>query len=125
MRCYMACPRPSGSAPKHKSSGDRSIWGGTPLTMGPTMKPEIRAAGPPRKRSLTLSRHRTSVSLEDAFWTEFQAIAARQGTSVNGLAARIDRQRGLDIGLASAIRLYVLEDLQAQLASVREPVRDS
>ena len=65
------------------------------------------------------------MSLEDAFWTEFQAIAARQGTSVNGLAARIDRQRGLDIGLASAIRLYVLDDLQAQLASMREPERDS
>ena len=68
--------------------------------------------GPPRKRSLTLARHRTSVSLEDPFWEAFQAIAERDGLSLNALAARIDRQRGLEVGLATAIRLYVLHDLQ-------------
>lgn len=69
--------------------------------------------GPPRKRSLTLARHRTSVSLEDPFWEAFQAIAERDGLSLNALAARIDRQRGLEVGLATAIRLYVLHDLQS------------
>lgn len=62
----------------------------------------------PLKRSLTLHGHRTSVSLEDLFWQEFKKIAEADGETVNGLAARIDAARG-DIGLASAIRLFVLE----------------
>ena len=62
----------------------------------------------PVKRSLTLHGHRTSVSLEDLFWKEFKRIADADGETINGLAARIDDARG-DIGLASAIRLYVLE----------------
>ena len=72
--------------------------------------------GPPRKRSLTLARHRTSVSIEDAFWDGFQEIAQREGLSLNALAARIDRQRGLEVGLATAIRLFVLHDLQTRQA---------
>jgi len=62
----------------------------------------------PVKRSLTLQGHRTSVSLEDLFWNEFKRIAAADGDTINGLAARIDATRG-DTGLASAIRLFVLE----------------
>jgi predicted DNA-binding ribbon-helix-helix protein len=64
----------------------------------------------PKKRSLTLKGHRTSVSLEDAFWKAFRRIAAEQGKPINVLAAEIDAKRGLepDVGLASAIRLYVL-----------------
>lgn len=67
----------------------------------------------PVKRSLTLAGHRTSVSLEDAFWQEFRAIAAREGTTLNDLAARIDAARG-DIGLASAIRVFILQDALAR-----------
>ncbi|SFS11725.1 ribbon-helix-helix domain-containing protein [Yoonia litorea] len=62
----------------------------------------------PVKRSLTLKGHRTSVSLEDIFWKEFKRIADAQGDTINGLAAEIDAARG-DIGLASAIRIFVLE----------------
>ena len=62
----------------------------------------------PVKRSLTLRGHRTSVSLEDIFWKEFKRIADADGDTINGLAARIDESRG-DIGLASAIRVFVLE----------------
>ncbi|WJY20991.1 ribbon-helix-helix domain-containing protein [Fontisubflavum oceani] len=62
----------------------------------------------PRKRSLTLRGHRTSVSLEDAFWQEFQRIATERDMSVNELAAEVDEARGLESGLASAIRVYVL-----------------
>ncbi|MEM9320796.1 MAG: ribbon-helix-helix domain-containing protein [Pseudomonadota bacterium] len=62
----------------------------------------------PRKRSLTLRGHRTSVSLEDAFWDALVAIAAERGQSVNALVAEIDEARGLSCGLASAIRVYVL-----------------
>lgn len=67
----------------------------------------------PRKHSLTLRGHRTSVSLEDEFWAAFRAIADADGRAVNDLAAEIDAARGLDSGLATAIRLYVLRRLQA------------
>lgn len=63
----------------------------------------------PVKHSVTLRGHRTSVSLEAEFWHEFRAIATREGVALNALAARIDAARG-DTGLASAIRLFVLQD---------------
>lgn len=62
----------------------------------------------PVKRSLTLGRHRTSVSLEDEFWQAFRDIAAERGQAINELAAEIDRNRALDCGLATEIRLFVL-----------------
>lgn len=71
----------------------------------------------PKKHSLTLRGHRTSVSLEDPFWNAFRAIAARTHRPINELAAEIDEERGVDSGLASAIRLFVLQDLQAQLTA--------
>ena len=67
-------------------------------------------SGRPVKRSLTLRGHRTSVSLEDIFWDQFRKMAAESGKSINGLASEIDEGRG-DIGLASALRVYVLEKL--------------
>jgi predicted DNA-binding ribbon-helix-helix protein len=63
----------------------------------------------PVKRSLTLRGHRTSVSLEDEFWQAFREIAAAHERPLNELAAQIDADRGSDTGLASAIRLYVLD----------------
>lgn len=73
----------------------------------------------PLKRSLTLRGHRTSVTLEEEFWEAFRAIAARDGRSINALAADLDARRGLESGLATAIRLFVLADLQAQLHAPR------
>ncbi|MFX0544266.1 ribbon-helix-helix domain-containing protein [Roseovarius sp. S1116L3] len=67
----------------------------------------------PVKHSLTLRGHRTSVTLEPDFWTAFRAIAASTGTPINALAAQIDAERGPDLGLASAIRLYVLRHYRA------------
>ncbi|MEX5728522.1 putative DNA-binding ribbon-helix-helix protein [Rhodovulum iodosum] len=65
-------------------------------------------SGRPVKRSLTLRGHRTSVSLEEEFWHAFREIAAREGKPINALAAEIDEARGMESGLASAIRVYVL-----------------
>lgn len=62
----------------------------------------------PSKHSLTLNGHRTSVSLEAEFWQAFRDIAAQNQQTINALAAQIDAGRTTDIGLASAIRLYVL-----------------
>ena len=70
-------------------------------------------SGRPVKRSLTLHGHRTSVSLEEAFWQEFRRLAAQEGLPLNQLAERIDEERG-DIGLASAIRVFVLERTLAE-----------
>ncbi|MEX0339563.1 MAG: ribbon-helix-helix domain-containing protein [Arenibacterium sp.] len=71
-------------------------------------------SGRPVKRSLTLKGHRTSVSLEDAFWRAFRDIAREENKPINQLAAEIDADRGMDLGLASAIRLYVLRYYQAR-----------
>jgi predicted DNA-binding ribbon-helix-helix protein len=65
--------------------------------------------GRPVKHSLTLRGHRTSVSLEEAFWRSFRDIALERGMAINVLAAQVDEARGADVGLASAIRVFVLE----------------
>ncbi len=62
----------------------------------------------PEKHSLTLKGHRTSVSLESDFWAAFREIAAEMNMPINALAAEIDAARGVETGLASAIRLHVL-----------------
>ena len=66
----------------------------------------------PIKRSLTLRGHRTSVSLEPEFWQAFRQIAEEKSIPLNALAAQIDEDRGIDCGLASAIRVYVLRHYQ-------------
>lgn len=71
--------------------------------------PERAMTTRPVKRSLTLHGHRTSVSLEDPFWEEFRRIAEARGQSVNELAGIVDADRGMESGLASAIRVFVLE----------------
>lgn len=70
----------------------------------------------PVKHSVTLNGHRTSISLEDDFWRVFREISAEKDISINALVAEIDVDRGTDMGLASAIRLYVLRHLQGRLA---------
>lgn len=59
------------------------------------------------KRSLTLRGHRTSVTLEEPFWQEFRRLASEEGVALNTLAERIDEERR-EVGLASAIRVFVL-----------------
>jgi predicted DNA-binding ribbon-helix-helix protein len=69
----------------------------------------------PVKHSVTLHGHRTSISLEDAFWRELKALSERKGVALNALVSEIDVARGQETGLASAIRLYILRDLQERL----------
>lgn len=68
----------------------------------------------PVKHSLTLHGHRTSVSLEAPFWDAFRDIAAARNMGLNELAAEIDEARGVSAGLASAIRVYVLDYYRRQ-----------
>ncbi len=66
----------------------------------------------PKKRSLTIKGHRTSVSIEDKFWEEFCKIACRKNISINELASQLDTTRDLNsVSLASLIRNLVLDDL--------------
>ena len=59
------------------------------------------------KRSINLDGHKTSVTLEDAFWNGLKKIAAAQGTFMAQLIGRIDTERQ-HTNLSSAIRLFVL-----------------
>jgi predicted DNA-binding ribbon-helix-helix protein len=60
-----------------------------------------------KKRSFSLSGHRTSVALEAEFWAVIDACAARECLSLAALVAKIDAGRG-EKPLASALRLYAL-----------------
>ncbi|MCX8996429.1 ribbon-helix-helix domain-containing protein [Rhizobiaceae bacterium BDR2-2] len=67
-----------------------------------------------RKHSITLHGHRTSLSLEDAFWAELKAIAEARDLSVAALIAEIDDAREPDSNLSSALRIYVLNWLKTR-----------
>ena len=69
----------------------------------------------PVKRSVVVSGHRTSVSLETPFWEVLTQIATDQNMSINKLITEVDRQR--DGNLSSAIRIYVLRRLQEDKTS--------
>lgn len=56
-----------------------------------------------------------SFLLEDDFWLALRALAAEQDLALNALVSRIDADRGIEIGLASAIRVYVLRELQGRI----------
>ena len=78
----------------------------------------------PAKHSLTLHGHRTSISLEPEFWDAFRTIAAECDVTLNQLAARIDDARTGNEGLASAIRVFVLNHYRAATplsATARSP----
>tara|TARA_A200000113_G_scaffold103247_1_gene92644 strand:- start:70 stop:288 length:219 start_codon:yes stop_codon:yes gene_type:complete len=64
----------------------------------------------PKKRSLILNGHNTSVSIEDLFWTELKNIAKEQKLSINQLVAKIDDSRNFEVsGLATELREFVLK----------------
>jgi len=62
----------------------------------------------PVKRSFSIAGHRTSISLEAAFWDALKSIAADQERSLASLVAEIDRERG-GAGLSGAIRVWILD----------------
>ena len=68
------------------------------------------------KRSIVIATHKTSVSLEDAFWSGLKEIAISRGMTLSELVASIDkgRQHG---NLSSAIRLFVLDHYRTNAAS--------
>ncbi len=65
------------------------------------------------KRSVVIDGHKTSVSLEDAFWTSLKDIASRQGITLSMQISSIDEKRRTS-NLSSAIRLFVLEHFRTR-----------
>ena len=67
-----------------------------------------------RKHSVLIAGHRTSLSIEHAFWEKLKAIAARRRISLNKLIEEIDRNRSAEsksANLSSTIRVFILEHL--------------
>ena len=72
---------------------------------------EDRAAA--AKRSLTVAGHRTSISLEDAFWRGLREVATQRSMALAALVAEVDRGRG-SVNLSSALRVHVLDFYRAR-----------
>lgn len=69
---------------------------------------------PPVKRSVEIAGHKTSISLEPAFWRLLRVAADREGLPLNALIARIDAERiaaDTPPGLAGALRLWLIARL--------------
>ncbi len=64
------------------------------------------AGGAPKKRSITIAGHRTSITLEDIFWKTLKEIARAQGVSRQHLIEDIDKKR--TGSLSSALRVYAM-----------------
>jgi predicted DNA-binding ribbon-helix-helix protein len=76
-----------------------------------------------KKRSISLSGHRTSYSIEDEFQAALLAMAERQSIPLAHLIASIDLARGTNANLSSALRIAVLQHAQA-LAHKERPNSD-
>jgi predicted DNA-binding ribbon-helix-helix protein len=70
------------------------------------------------KRSIVIAGHKTSVSLEDAFWQGLKEIATQRDLTLSELVATIDTDRHQG-NLSSAIRLFVLDQFRAKQAAPR------
>jgi len=71
-----------------------------------------------KKRSLTLSGHQTSLSLEEIFWQQLKEIAKAQAKPLNNLVAEIDTHRLTN--LSSAVRVFVVESLLKEIKILKE-----
>jgi predicted DNA-binding ribbon-helix-helix protein len=71
------------------------------------------------KRSIVIAGHKTSVSLEDAFWQGLKEIANTRELTLSDMVAAIDTDRRHG-NLSSAIRLFVLEHFRAKADEQRK-----
>jgi predicted DNA-binding ribbon-helix-helix protein len=67
-----------------------------------------------QKHSITVAGHRTSITLEQAFWDSLKEIAEEKGLSINGLIAGIDSDH--PDNLSSALRVFILEHYKQKTA---------
>lgn len=66
------------------------------------------------KRSVSIRGHRTSFSLEQAFFDELTRLADERGIALAALVSEVDEARPRDTNLSSALRLHILDRLLAQ-----------
>lgn len=71
------------------------------------------------KRSVVVAGHKTSVSLEDAFWRGLKEVAGERDTTLSELVGTIDSEREYG-NLSSALRLFVLDFYRTQLSDLKE-----
>ena len=76
------------------------------------------------KRSIVVSGHKTSVTLEDAFWSGIKEIASGRNITLSDLVTAIDSDQRQG-NLSSAIRLFVLDFYRSQLADVKDGPDDA
>ena len=69
-------------------------------------------AAQPRKRSVLVAGHETSVSIEPPFWDALKEIATARGISLNALITEVDRGRAGN--LSSALRVFALEEVKSR-----------
>jgi predicted DNA-binding ribbon-helix-helix protein len=60
---------------------------------------------------------KTSISIEDAFWSELKSLARRQDRTVSDLVQSISTSRAEGANLSSAVRVYVLDQLRPRQAT--------
>jgi predicted DNA-binding ribbon-helix-helix protein len=75
------------------------------------------------KRSIVVAGHKTSVSLEEAFWNSMKEISASRDMTLSDLVSEIDQGRKQG-NLSSAIRLYVLDYYRSRVSSTSMPTTD-
>jgi predicted DNA-binding ribbon-helix-helix protein len=80
------------------------------------LQEETLMKSPIVKRSIVIGGHKTSVSLEDAFWQGLKEIAVGQRMTLSNTVSEIDRCRQQS-NLSSAIRLFVLDRLRVQASN--------
>jgi predicted DNA-binding ribbon-helix-helix protein len=67
----------------------------------------MKCKSPVVKRSVVIAKHKTSVSVEDLFWSSLKKIAAEANVTISDLVAKVDHGRA-DGNLSSALRTFVL-----------------
>ena len=81
---------------------------------------------PPRKRSIEIAGHKTSISLEPLFWELLKQAATSESLPINALVARIDMERiaaPVPPGLAGAIRVWLVGWLVSELSKTHPEQR--
>lgn len=87
------------------------------MPQSPTGDAAARAhSARPVKRSFSIKGHRTSISLEAAFWDALKEAAAREGRPMAALVAAIDAERA-SAGLSSAVRVWLLDHFRREAIS--------
>jgi predicted DNA-binding ribbon-helix-helix protein len=91
------------------------------MIMSRSTKFQLMNSLEPRTRNVTIGGNRTSIRLEQQFWSGLEEIVTREGIPVNALVTRIRASQRMDGSLSSAVRVFVQAYFFA-LAHNRRPI---